>query len=102
MRDAAGQLIGGLVASVYWGWLDIDELWIAEAWRGQGHGRTLMALVEEAALLRGCRSAQVKTWDFQARGFYEGFGYQVTGRLADYPPGGTLYWLRKELTNYDA
>jgi ribosomal protein S18 acetylase RimI-like enzyme len=96
MRDAAGQLIGGLLASTYWGWLDIDELWIAEGWRGQGHGRTLMVMVEKAAMGRGCRMAQVKTWDFQARGFYERLGYRVIGRLADYPPGRTFYWLRKE------
>jgi GNAT superfamily N-acetyltransferase len=97
MRDAEGQLVGGLVASTYWGWLDVDELWIAQNWRRQGHGRTLMAMVEEAALGRGCRTAQVKTWDFQARGFYERFGYRVAGQMVDYPPGRTFYWLRKEL-----
>jgi len=97
MRDGAGQLVGGLVASIYWGWLDIDELWIAQEWRGQGHGRTLMAMVEEAAVERGCRLAQVRTWDFQARGFYELLGYQVAGRMVDYPPGRAFYWLRKDL-----
>ncbi len=97
MRDASGQLIGGLVASTYWGWLDIEELWIAAAWRGQGHGRTLMTMVEQAARERGCRLAKVTTWDFQARGFYERFGYQVAGQMVDYPPGNTFYWLRKTL-----
>lgn len=97
MRDAAGQLIGGLLASTYWDWLDIDELWIAEGWRGQGHGRRLMTMIEEAALGRDCRLAQLKTWDFQAKGFYQKLGYQVAGQMADYPPGRTFYWLRKEL-----
>jgi GNAT superfamily N-acetyltransferase len=98
MHDSRGELIGGLFATVYWGWLDLDELWIAESWRGQGHGRTLMGMVEEAAVKRGCRLAQVRTWDFQARGFYERFGYIVAGSLEDFPPGRTFYWLRKTLT----
>ena len=102
MRDASGILTGGLLANIYWGWLDIDDLWVAERWRGQGHGRKLMGLVEEAALSRGCRLAQVKTWDFQARGFYERLDYHIVGRQKDFPPGQTLFWLRKELIENDA
>jgi hypothetical protein len=56
----------------------------------------MMNTVEQVAIKRGCRMAQVKTWDFQARGFYERFGYTVAGRMDDYPPGHTFYWLRKE------
>ena len=58
--------------------------------------------VEEAALSRGCRLAQVKTWDFQARGFYERLDYHIVGRQKDFPPGQTLFWLRKELIENDA
>lgn len=101
LHDSAGQLVGGLIASVYWGWLDIDELWIGERWRGQGLGRTLMKTVEKVAIKRGCRFAQVTTWDFQALGFYEGLGFKVTGCQEDYPPGRTFYWLRKELAHRD-
>ena len=101
MRDASGVLTGGLLASIYWGWLDINELWVAERWRGQGYGRKLMGLVEEAALGRGCRLAQVKSWDFQAQGFYERLGYHIVGRQKDFPPGRTFFWLRKELIGND-
>jgi ribosomal protein S18 acetylase RimI-like enzyme len=97
MRDEAGQLIGGLVASIYWDWLDIDELWVAASWRGQGHGRTLLRMAEAAASQRSCRWVQVKSWDFQAKAFYQRFGYRVAGEMADYPPGCTFYWLRKAL-----
>jgi ribosomal protein S18 acetylase RimI-like enzyme len=99
MHDQRRRLIGGLVASVYWGWLDIDELWIAEDWRGQGYGRQLMDMVEAAAVKRDCRWAQVKTWDFQAIGFYEKAGYEVVGQLVDYPPDHTFFWLRKALND---
>jgi GNAT superfamily N-acetyltransferase len=102
MRNESGMLIGGLLAGIYWGWLDIDELWVAEDWRGRGHGRKLMGLVEQAALKRDCRLAQVKTWDFQARGFYEQLGYQIVGHQRDFPLGQTFFWLRKELIGNDA
>lgn len=97
MYDEGGQLVGGLVASIYWGWLDVNELWIADGWRGQGYGRRVMAMAEAAAVEGDCQLAQVKTWDFQARGFYEKLGYVVVGRLVDYPPGRTFFWLRKAL-----
>ncbi len=78
-------------------WLDVNVLWVAEALCHRGHGRRLMGLVEEAAIDRGCRHAQVTTFEFQARGFYERLGYQVFDRQKDYPPGQTFYWLCKEL-----
>lgn len=101
MRDSDAALVGGFLATTYWGWLDIDQLWVAERWRGLGHGRALMQMGEEEALNRGCRQAQVKTWDFQARGFYERLGYHVVGQQQGYPPGHTFYWLRKALTGND-
>jgi RimJ/RimL family protein N-acetyltransferase len=66
------------------------------AQRGQGYGRRLLALAEQAAQERGCRYAQLTTYSFQARGFYEKAGYRVVGALTDYPPGETYYWLRKD------
>lgn len=97
LRDATGQMVGGLVGATYWGWLYIDDLWIAEAYRSQGHGRTLMQRAEVEAVRRGCTKAHVRTWSFQARGFYERLEYSVVGALDDYPPGETLYWLSKVL-----
>ena len=36
------------------------------------------------------------TFSFQARGFYEKYGYCVAGAMEDYPPGATYFWMRKE------
>ena len=63
--------------------------------RGQGAGRALMAHAEAHAVAEGCHSAWLDT--FQARGFYEAFGYQVFGTLEDYPPGQRRSFLRKRL-----
>lgn len=97
IRDPTGEIVGGLVASTYWDWLDIDTLWVSEQVRGKGYGEELRRRSEEEARRRGCRRAKLTTFGFQARGFYEKMGYRVTGELADYPHGGCFYWMRKEL-----
>lgn len=95
--DDAGEFAAGLSATTYWGWLDIDDLWIHENLRGQGRGARLMYQAEREAIRRGCQWAQLKTFHFQARGFYEKLGYRMVGELADYPPGGSFFWMRKDL-----
>ena len=96
VRDGEGRLRGGLVAGTYWGWLEIDDLWLEEGLRGMGYGRRLMAMAEAEARARGCSRAFLRTFSFQARGFYEKLGYRVVGALEDYPPGQALYCLRKD------
>ncbi len=102
IRDEQHRLLGGLIGDTYWEWLDIDDLWIHESLRGRGHGRRLMIMAETKALERGCSRAFVQTFSFQARGFYEQMGYRVVGRLDDYPPGETFFWMRKELSPPDS
>ena len=53
-------------------------------------------MAEGEARARGCTRAWVRTFRFQARGFYERLGYRVVGELVDYPPGEALYWMRKD------
>lgn len=101
VRDADGTLLGALIGSTYWGWLEIDKLWLDERLRGQGYGRRLMAQAEATAIRRGCQRAYVTTFSFQAPGFYERLGYVVVGRLDDYPPGAAFYGLRKALAAPD-
>ena len=98
LRDATDVIVGGLTAETYWSWLAIDKLWLRDDVRGKGFGGQLLALAEQGARQRGCLWAQLTTFSFQARGFYEKAGYRVVGELADYPPGETYYWLRKDLS----
>jgi GNAT superfamily N-acetyltransferase len=96
VRDKQGEILGGLTASTYWGWLYVDDLWLHERIRGGGVGRELMRRAEEVARQRGCEHAYLQTFDFQARGFYEKLDYYVVGQLDDYPPGRIFYWMRKD------
>ena len=80
------SIVAGLAGETYSGWLFIRYLWVSDALRGQGIGRKLMGDAEARALERGCHSAWVDTFSFQAPGFYPKLGYTVFGEL-DYPPG---------------
>lgn len=96
LHDAAGELLGGATGSTVWGWLKLDILWVDKRARGQGLGARLLALAEAQARARGCQHVRLSTFDFQARQFYEKYGYVVVGEMRGFPPGGSFYWLRKD------
>jgi GNAT superfamily N-acetyltransferase len=97
LRSLEGRLLGGLLGSLVWDWLQIDVLWVDAANRGRGYGRALLQRAEEIAQDAGCRHARLDTFDFEARGFYEKQGYAVYSALADFPRGHTQFHLRKAL-----
>lgn len=94
-----GQIAGGADGYTHWQWLFVSHLWVDGSLRGQGAGRQLLAMMEDAARGRGCRAAWLDTYSFQARGFYQGLGYQQFGELRDYPPGHARYFLWKPLSD---
>jgi GNAT superfamily N-acetyltransferase len=96
LRDAEGEVRGGLWGITAHGWLYTQLLVVPEVARGQGLGRELVRAAEAEALRRGCANAWVDT-QFGARAFYERLGYTVFGELADYPPGFTRSFLKKSL-----
>jgi GNAT superfamily N-acetyltransferase len=93
-----GRIAGGLSAVTVRGMLEIDLLWVDEAWRGQGLGSRLLRAAEAEAAQRGCRAVSVGTFDFQARPFYERAGYTVAGEVGGYPDGHRWFMLTKALT----
>lgn len=97
MRDANGDIVGGIIGATYWKWLYVRIMWIREDCRKQGAGTRMMTLAETEALQRGCKNVHVDTFDFQALGFYNKLGYSVWGRLEDFTPGYTRYFLKKQL-----
>ncbi len=86
-----GQIIGGLAGVIFWGWLHVDTLWVAETYRQYGIGSALMDSAEAEASEMGVKQAYLETTDFQAVGFYEKRGYQIFAQLENQPPGHTCY-----------
>ena len=95
--DSAGQPIGGLWGHTGYDWLFVALLFVPEQLRGQGVGTELLRQAEHEAINRGCHSAWLDTFEFQARGFYERLGYTCFGELSDYPNGMARYFLKKPL-----
>ena len=97
LKSTRGETLGGLLGSIWGGWLYITFLWVDEACRGQDWGTRLMDQAEAYARERGAHSVSLDTHSFQARPFYERRGYEVFGELDDYPKGHKKYFLRKKL-----
>jgi GNAT superfamily N-acetyltransferase len=90
------ETIGGLWGATSLSWLHIDLLFVPEPLRGTGIGRRLMREAEAEAIRRGCIGSWLDTYSFQARGFYEKLGYSVFGTIADYPPGHSRFFVKKQ------
>lgn len=87
--------VGGLSGEVYWGWFELNYFWLYEEYRGKGLGTTLLGQAEKIAKDLGAKKALLKTFEFQARTFYESKGYEIVGEIKDYPPGSNFYTMVK-------
>ncbi len=97
LRDANGTIHGGIVGFFAWSWLSVEWLWVAEEHRGHGHGSALLQEAERLAREANCVAVKLDTYEFQARPFYEGHGYDVFGILEGYPASSRTFYLRKLL-----
>ncbi|MED3575773.1 GNAT family N-acetyltransferase [Cytobacillus praedii] len=97
VSDDKENWIGGLNADVYWNWLEINDFWFSEKYRGKGLGGLLLDKAEKIAKEKGAKNALLTTFEFQARSFYEIKGYQVVGEIKNYPPGSSYYTMVKPL-----
>lgn len=97
IHDATGRVVAGIAADVCGGWLMVHALWVDASQRGQGLGQALLADAEQQARTLGAHAVTLDTFSWQAEGFYLKQGYEVFGRLQDFPPGHHRLYLRKRL-----
>jgi len=97
LRGADGAVLGGAICKAGRGWLHVSILWVDSTMRGGGFGTMLMRAAEDEARRRGCHSAYLDTFSYQARPFYERCGYRVFGTLDDYPIGHQRFFMWKSL-----
>src|SRR4051812_46060100 len=90
-------LVAGVCGWTWGGCGEVESLWVEPARRGCGLGRRLLAWAEREAVARDCRLMVAFTHQHQAPGFYERCGYELVGRVDDYPRGSAAQWFRKEL-----
>ncbi len=97
LRDDSNVVVGGLWGATGYGWLFTQLLMVPESARGRGVGKELLRRAEAEAMARGCHSAWLDTFEFQARGFYEHLGYACFGELPNYPKGFVRNFMQKSL-----
>ena len=97
LHDDGGRIVGGLSARTWDGVLDISILWVHEDFRGEGYGRQLMAVAEAEGIARGCELAELRTFDYQAPGFYRSVGYEEYHVVEGWPRGHRRHFFRKRL-----
>lgn len=96
-RAPDGALLGGILAEVALGWLEIHVLWVEPAARHEGLGAALVEQCERHGVALGAHSARLDTFDWQAEAFYAARGYRCFARLEDYPVGHERVFMRKGL-----
>jgi len=94
------ELLGGLIGTTGWSWLNIDVLFVEQHARRQGVAKALLASAEQKARLLGCVGAYVDTFDFQAPAFYEAQGFHCFGVIDGMPPGQRRFYLKKAFVQF--
>jgi GNAT superfamily N-acetyltransferase len=99
IRDPeANKTIGGLWGRTAFDWLFVELFFVPEHLRGQGFGSQILRQAESIALQRNCAESWLNTYSFQAPGFYLKQGYEIFGKLDDFPKGSSRFFFRKALS----
>ena len=96
VRDA-GTIVAGISGWTWGDCCELQSLWVAPQLRGRGLATRLIAAAEAEAARRGCSQTVHFTYSFQAQPLYERIGYELVGRVQDFPSGTDALWYRKRL-----
>lgn len=92
-----GVCIGGLTGRIYWSCLEIDDIFIESSFRKLGYGKRLIMQAQAYAKSIGLHFIFLKTFSFQAKPFYEKYGFYVIGEIKGYPETASLYTMRYDI-----
>lgn len=101
-NDPSSNLIGGLTASISYGWLLVKILWVKDEYRGVGLGRSLMNQAETRGIELGCHHVWLDTSNPEAMSFYQALHYETFGQLSNapdkYPSSHNRWFMKKPLS----
>lgn len=86
--DAAGELVGYMVAMAGVDELHLLNITVAPDWQGQGHGQALMLALQQHARQRGLATLwlEVRESNQRARALYRRLGFEEVGLRRGYYP----------------
>ena len=93
----ADTIVAGISGWTWGDCCELQSLWVEPSRRGRGLASQLIAAAEAEAAARGCTQTVHFTYDFQAQDLYERSGYELVGRVQDFPSGSDALWYRKRL-----
>jgi GNAT superfamily N-acetyltransferase len=93
----SGSVVAGITGWTWGDCCEMQSLWVAPHLRGRGLATRLIAAAEAEAATRGCSQTVHFTYAFQAQALYERNGYELVGRVEDFPSGTDALWYRKRL-----
>ena len=97
VRDA-GTIVAGISGWTWGDCCELQSLWVAPRLRGQRAGNSADRRRRGRSWrARGCSQTVHFTYDFQAQALYERNGYELVGRVQDFPSGTDALWYRKGL-----
>ena len=96
-RNNRGDVIGGAVGRTWGACAELQQLWVAHAYRRQGIGGRLLRMFEARAAARGCTTCYLTTFSFQAPRLYRASGYRVASEIRGFPQEIVRYELVRTL-----
>ena len=96
VRDC-GAVVAGISGWTWGDCCELQSLWVEPSLRGRWLGTRLIAAAEAEAAARGCSQSVHFTYAFQAGRLYERNGYELVGKVEDFPSGTDVLWYLKRL-----
>ncbi len=96
VRDA-DTVVAGISGWTWGDCCELQSLWVQPSLRGRGLATRLLAAAEAEAAARGCSQTVHFTYDFQTHGLYDRNGYELVGRVENFPSGTDVLWYHKLL-----
>jgi futalosine hydrolase len=93
VRDAEDRIVGGVCGDLMRQWCYVESLWLDDGYRGRRLGTALMDRVLAFAQAHNAIGIHLDTASFQARGFYERFGFVEFGRQVERHPGVSIHYM---------
>ncbi len=97
IKDESGRVIGGMLSTLCWNWIEVEIIWIEESLRGQGYGTHLLNQIELIAKEKSCSFIKLNTFSFQAPKFYLKNGYDEVAVFKEAPTGSNHYYFKKAI-----